>query len=567
SGDDDIYGEEGNDSITGGPGADRVFGGDGSDQFLWNPGDGSDLVEGGGDEADLLRFNGNAGIETFHLFANLLNGPPRAMLTRDVGTVAMDIAGVEEIQLNADAGTDTIVVGRSDIGTLADLSTTDVKAVDVELGFADGLDNVTFEGRPADDNLVVSAEGSVVKVAGLSYDLRIGGIEPLVDRLTVRGNAGHDTIAADTGFAAILLTLEGGSGNDSLQGGAGGDSLLGDAGDDTLAGLGGNDTFFGGAGEDLLTGGTGDNTYNGGTDFDTVLIQGTSGNDVIDVSQPADTTLVSTVNGGIRTDTLVTLAGVGTVEAARIEAGAGDDVIRVTLADALSLDAVVNSLRVDVIGGTAFTRDRLAVVDDGLGDVTIYRKGELDSTGTITIGPALAEPLNVNFEGIEFVQPLAGPAGRVFVFKHDPFEFNDTLFNATFLGAGATINVDPTIDPGGFAPFGLPGDEDWFQFTAAETGTFDFQVYFDELLMLGNGRLGLPGGGDLAVQVFDSDGLPFFIGTATPLLDPAGNKIGERFAMSVIRNQTYHLRVVGATVDAVNIYNFTVINVPAPVPQ
>ena len=41
-----------------------VLMGAGDDTFVWDPGDGSDVVEGGPDQ-DRLRFNGSAGEETF----------------------------------------------------------------------------------------------------------------------------------------------------------------------------------------------------------------------------------------------------------------------------------------------------------------------------------------------------------------------------------------------------------------------------------------------------------------------------------------------------------------------
>ncbi|MDB5391564.1 MAG: hypothetical protein JWM11_7210, partial [Planctomycetaceae bacterium] len=66
---DQEYGEAGNDqfgdlSLSGNgvaddPGADFLFGGDGIDTFVWEPGDGSDLVQGGDAGTDVLRFIGN----------------------------------------------------------------------------------------------------------------------------------------------------------------------------------------------------------------------------------------------------------------------------------------------------------------------------------------------------------------------------------------------------------------------------------------------------------------------------------------------------------------------------
>jgi Ca2+-binding RTX toxin-like protein len=73
------------------------------------------------------------------------------------------------------------------------------------------------------------------------------------DRLTVHGLGGDDVIDA-SGVAAgsILLTLDGGEGDDVLIGGAGDDVLLGGAGDDVLLGGPGTDTLDGGPGDNVV---------------------------------------------------------------------------------------------------------------------------------------------------------------------------------------------------------------------------------------------------------------------------------------------------------------------------
>ena len=57
-----------------------------------------------------------------------------------------------------------------------------------------------------------------------------------------------------TGVAAgaVLLTLDGGDGDDVLLGGAGNDTLLGGAGDDVLIGGPGADTIDGGLGDNVV---------------------------------------------------------------------------------------------------------------------------------------------------------------------------------------------------------------------------------------------------------------------------------------------------------------------------
>ena len=118
---DTLIGGAGNDTVTGGQGNDSADLGDGNDTFIWNPGDGSDIVEGGAG-TDTLVFNGANVGESIDISAN----GGRALLTRDIGIVTMDLNSVEHIQLNALGGADTITVN--------DLTGTGVTQVAIDLG-------------------------------------------------------------------------------------------------------------------------------------------------------------------------------------------------------------------------------------------------------------------------------------------------------------------------------------------------------------------------------------------------------------------------------------------------
>ena len=111
-----LLGGDDNDFIDGQQGSDRAFLGAGDDVFQWDPGDGSDTVEGG-DGTDTLLFNGSAGDETFAVSAN----GGRALFTRNLGNIVMDLNDVESIGVNALGGADRITVN--------DLTGTDVIAV------------------------------------------------------------------------------------------------------------------------------------------------------------------------------------------------------------------------------------------------------------------------------------------------------------------------------------------------------------------------------------------------------------------------------------------------------
>lgn len=569
-GNDTIYGQDGNDTITGGTGDDKLFGGEGSDTFIWNNGDNNDIVEG--DEGiDVQIVNGAAAGDAFALSA-MQSG--RALFERtNLVPFTISTGGVEQFNVNGLAGADTFAVN--------DLTQTDVKVVNLDLGAAADTDAVSIEGRTTDDTLWVTNGGGSLAIKGLLYDINVLR-SSLVDgdTIAINGNEGNDSIDITAGVQNVIVTtINGGLGDDQLSGwfntangGDGNDFIRGAANDQTLNGGAGEDTMIGGAGVDML---------DGGADYDTILIQGTSGNDTIQAIQTAANTLVFTVqdqlgtilDGGTQTDTFTN------TERVRIEAGDGDDVMRVSISDTLFGTANA-SLLFDIDGGTAHTRDRLAVIDDATDDLSIYRKGVSDSYGSITIGPANVEPFDFAFANVEYTEildqanlpiTLANNNGRVVVFKHDPFEANNDLLVATHLGAGYTINVDPTIDPGSLSAggpfnFTLPADEDWYRIEALATGTLDFQAFFEQIAAVG-GRPGLPGNGDLQLQLFDADGAPAAIVTGAAGgfgTNDADNN--ERIRIPAVAGQTYYLRVYGATSLAVNNYSITVVNEPAPVP-
>jgi Ca2+-binding RTX toxin-like protein len=600
-----IYGEEGNDrfgdpavpaAAANDAGDDNFFGGDGSDTFVWDPGDGNDTIEGGADESDVLIFNGAAAAETFTFNAD----GTRLELLRSVGPIDMNVAGVEQVNLSMNDGNDAAIVN--------DLYPTDVRVINISVG-ATGDDTVTVHGRNVADTVNLGVAASIAAITGLRYDVNVSGAAAVSgaggDVLNFLGNDGDDIVVASDGLNALFavedVVTSGGNGDDrlsgfgTLNGDAGNDTLVGGAlvnlinggdGNDQIAGGSGGDTLNGGAGEDLFIPGfdSAGDTIDGGADFDTILVQATSANDRIDARQDSPTSVSYEVSGiggdgviggaGTEIDTLVS----GTVEELRIVAGAGDDIIRVTHADSLIVDDdEALSLRFTVEGGSPGASDRLTVTDDGLGDTTIHRIGGAAGSGSFTIG-ALAPVVysDVEFASLNPVDPITGgagttdTAGRLWVFKYDPYESNNSRPNATFLGSGATINVDPTIDPGADVPFSLPGDEDWYRLVAHHTGDLDIRVSFRQQGDLSNGRDGLPGSGDLDIALYDADGQPAAIAGAGAF---GNNDINddERIRIPVVEGQTYYLRVKGAALantssEAVNVYNLSIVNTPAPVP-
>ncbi len=280
SGAETLVGGSGNDRIDGNKGNDRASMGAGDDTFVWDPGDGSDTVEGQ-DGNDTMLFNGAAGAEHVDLSAN----GNRLRFFRDVASITMDTAGVEQVDFNA--------LGGADVVTVHDLTGTDVKHVNVDesdpagSGTGDGQpDQVIVEGTAGNDQITVSSDGNSVTTSGLPAEVVVQHPET-IDRLEVDGLGGNDSISA-VGLAAqtIGLTLDGGDGSDNLAGGQGVETLVGGSGNDRIDGNKGNDRASMGAGDDTFVWdpGDGSDTVEGQDGNDTMLFNGAAGAEHVDLS-------------------------------------------------------------------------------------------------------------------------------------------------------------------------------------------------------------------------------------------------------------------------------------------
>ena len=298
-GSDILIGGDDNDTVTGGRGNDLAFLGAGNDTFIWNPGDGSDTVEGQAD-TDTLQFNGANVSEHIDISAN----GSRVRFFRDIGNVTMDLNGVENIKFSALGGADHITVN--------DLSGTDAKLVAIDLagvpgsGVGDGAaDTVTVNGTGGNDNITVSVNGNTVTVDGLPAQVTIDGAEATNDALVINGLGGNDTIDASALAAGhINLTIDGGDNNDTIIGSAGADVLLGGAGNDTVTGGRGNDVALLGAGNDtfIWNPGDGSDIVEGQADTDTLQFNGSNANENINISANGSRVLLTRDVGAITMD-------------------------------------------------------------------------------------------------------------------------------------------------------------------------------------------------------------------------------------------------------------------------
>jgi Ca2+-binding RTX toxin-like protein len=161
----------------------------------------------------------------------------------------MDLNDVEAIDFNAFGGADSIVVN--------DLAGTDATEVNLDLSAPGGggdaaADGVIANATNGDDIALVTGDAGGVSLSGLAAQVNVSGAEAANDRLTVNLLGGDDVLEA-SGLAAsgILLSGNGGAGEDILIGGAGNDVLLGGDADDVLLGGAGLDVLDGGAGDDV----------------------------------------------------------------------------------------------------------------------------------------------------------------------------------------------------------------------------------------------------------------------------------------------------------------------------
>ncbi len=306
-----LIGGSGDDQVTGGRGSDTAFLGSGQDTFTWNPGDGSDTVEGQ-EGRDAMQFNGANVNEQMAVSAN----GGRVRFTRDVGNITMDMNGIEDLNVRALGGADTLTVN--------DLSGTDLQSVNPDLGGADGAaDTVIANGTANADHVHVGSSGGNVVVSGLHTQVQVAGSEAANDHVQVNTLDGNDTVSTGIGTSDLAsIDIDGGAGSDAVTyagtsaadaisvapngsavatsapgtstvnttavenlgvDGLGGDDTI--TGSNGLAGLtsltldggSGNDTLIGGDGADVLIGGSGDDQVTGGRGNDTALPRRWSG--------------------------------------------------------------------------------------------------------------------------------------------------------------------------------------------------------------------------------------------------------------------------------------------------
>jgi Ca2+-binding RTX toxin-like protein len=331
--------------------------GDGDDRFIWNPGDGSATVEGDAG-LDTVAFNGSSASDTISVVAN----GTHAALIRNGVTVNVN---VENVVISAGGGDDVIVAGNG----LAALT---------KLTIDGGAGNDTITGGDGAD-LILGGAGNDTVAGGRGNDIAFLGSGN--DRFTWNPGDGSDTVEGEGGFDT--LTFNGANITEHIDISANGDRVrfTRDVAAITMdlhgvervefAALGGADTITVNdlTGTDVkqvalnlaATGGAGDGQA------DTVIVNGTAGDDHISVVSNGASVVVNglsaqvTIDGAEAGNDLLVIRGLGgndTIDASglgaghinlQIEGGTGDD----TVIGSGGNDIIVGGAGNDVLrGGT-----------------------------------------------------------------------------------------------------------------------------------------------------------------------------------------------------------------------
>jgi Ca2+-binding RTX toxin-like protein len=446
-----VFGGAGNDRLRGGSGDDLLFGQSGNDTLRGRAGNDSLF---GGTEDDTL-FGGDADDQVF-----------------------------------GENGNDRLIWNRGD-------------DTDLNEGGAD-TDTVEVNGAGGAEQFTATANGVRVRFDRLDpapFAIDIGTSEKLV----LKANGGNDRFSATGGLAALVeITVDGGTGSDTVLGSNGADLLLGGDGDDFVDGQQGNDAASLGAGDDVFQWdpGDGSDTVEGQDGTDTMLFNGSAGNEIFEASANGQRVrftrnlgnIVMDVDGiekidlntlgGTDTTTVNDLSGTDLVEIDVDQAGAIGGTAGDGEADTVIVNGTNGADSIDVVGaGTPASVLGLAARvnitnSEGANDALVVNALGGDDTVTATSLPAGVIKLTIDggagedrILGSQGADVFLGGADADFilgdngndlarmgagddVFQWDPGDGNDTLEGEDgidtmlFNGANVAENIDIAANGG-----------------------------------------------------------------------------------------------------------------------
>ncbi|MBL9169126.1 MAG: hypothetical protein JNN07_15405 [Verrucomicrobiales bacterium] len=447
----EMFGEAGNDSLTGGSGVDLLDGGPGNDTLLGKGG------------SDVLF--GRSGNDTL-------------------------VGGDADDQVNGDEDNDRLVWNPGDDTDRNEGGT--------------GTDTVEVNGGNGAEQFTTTANGARVRFDRINpapFSIDIGTSENLV----VNMNGGNDSFSAVGNLAALIqITVDGGSGDDTILGSNGPDVLLGGDNNDVIDGQQGNDVALLGAGDDTFQWdpGDGSDTVEGQAGTDKLLFNGSAANEIFDVTVNGSRVrffrnlgnIVMDLNG-VETLDVNALGGADNVSVSSLS-GTGLSTVNVSLASVIGgsagdgaadivtvngsnspdpLDILGAGSSVSVLGLTPQVR---IAHSEGANDSLVVNALGGDDTVTATTLPAGVIKLTIDggadkdrLLGSQGADVLFGGAGSDFifgdngndvafmgsdndVFQWDPGDGNDTVEGQDgvdtllFFGSNAAENVDVAANGG-----------------------------------------------------------------------------------------------------------------------
>jgi Ca2+-binding RTX toxin-like protein len=268
-----------NDTLTGGDADDQVFGQSGSDRMIWNPGDDTDLNEGG-EATDTVEVNGGGGAEVFTATAN----GTRVRFDRlDPAPFSIDIGTSERLIVNANGGNDRFSA-TGDLAALIGITVDGGAGEDTILG-SNGVD--VLRGGDAND-FVDGQQGNDIAFLGAGDD--VFQWDPGDGSDTVEGQDAADTLVFNGSGGAEIFEASANGGRTRFTRNLGNIVMdLNDLEAIDVNALGNTDTTIvndlsgtGVATIDVDQAGTLGGTA-GDAQADTVVVSGTNGADLVDV--------------------------------------------------------------------------------------------------------------------------------------------------------------------------------------------------------------------------------------------------------------------------------------------
>ena len=283
AGNDTIKADVGADTLTGGLGDDDLQGGEGADTYIYNLGDGDDVI---------YDVNSTTGLTDRLVFGTGLN-PADVIVTRsatDPDDVMLSFAGIsgsvtldEQFYNGSFYQIEEIEFGDGTIWSAADLEEAVIEQAqtsgdDVITGFDYRADTYTYDAGQGDDFL--SDPGT----SGAQIDRLVLGSQLVSSDVDVTwyDDLGYFALSFDgyAGEVGMKIPLGGSQGIEEIEFG---DGVIWDLTDITAAALAAeNSAVTGTSGVDTINGGIGDDRLLGGADGDIYVYASGDGNDVID---------------------------------------------------------------------------------------------------------------------------------------------------------------------------------------------------------------------------------------------------------------------------------------------